>query len=98
MMMTIRATAVGLLAALLVSPAVYSQRSYDFGSVENRIRQALGKREIPSMVVAIAKDGRIIYERAFGDADIEGKVPATVHTAYRLASVSKPMTATGLMV
>jgi CubicO group peptidase (beta-lactamase class C family) len=74
------------------------ERSYDFSAVENRIQQAIEKREIPSMVVAISKDGRIIYEGAFGYADIERKVPASVNTAYRLASLSKPITATGLMV
>jgi len=72
--------------------------SYDFSAVENRIQQAIAQKEIPSMVVAISKEGRIIYEGAFGYADIEGKVPATVNTAYRLASLSKPITATGLMV
>jgi hypothetical protein len=29
------------------------------------------------MMVAISRDGRIIYEGAFGYADVEGKVPAT---------------------
>jgi CubicO group peptidase (beta-lactamase class C family) len=74
------------------------QKSHDFSGVEEKIKQAIAKKEIPSMVVAISKDGRIVYEGAFGYADIEGNVPATVNTAYRLASVSKPITATGLMV
>jgi CubicO group peptidase (beta-lactamase class C family) len=74
------------------------QSPYNFTEVEDNIRQALAKKEIPSMVVAISKDGKILYERAFGYADIENKVPASVNTAYRLASVSKPVTATGLMV
>ncbi|MHC5540048.1 serine hydrolase domain-containing protein [Singulisphaera rosea] len=77
---------------------VATQKQYDFTQVEVMIRQALAKREIPSMVVALSWEGRIVYERAFGYADLEGKVPATVDTAYRLASVSKPITATGLMV
>lgn len=74
------------------------QKSHDFSGVEEKIKQAIEKKEIPSMVVAISKDWQIIYEGAFGYADIEGTVPATVNTAYRLASVSKPITATGLMV
>jgi CubicO group peptidase (beta-lactamase class C family) len=47
--------------------------------VANRIQGAIDKKEIPSMVVAISRDGRIIYEGTFGYADVEGKVPATVY-------------------
>ena len=64
------------------------QKTYDFSGVVAKIQEAISKKEIPSMVVAISRDGRIIYEDAFGYADIEEKVPATVNTAYRLASVS----------
>ena len=48
--------------------------------------------------MAIAKDGVIIYEKAFGFADIENKVPATISTSYQLASVSKPIRATAIMI
>ena len=50
------------------------------------------------MSVAVAKDGEIIWEEAFGWADREKRIPATEHTMYSLASISKPITATGLMV
>jgi CubicO group peptidase (beta-lactamase class C family) len=73
-------------------------KRYDFSAATKTIQEAIAKKEIPSMAVAISKDGRIIYEDAFGYADMEKKVQATVNTAYRLASVSKPITATGLMV
>lgn len=52
----------------------------------------------PSLAVAVARRGKIVWERGFGWADRENRVPATEHTMYSLASVSKPMTATGLMV
>ncbi len=74
------------------------QRSYNFSPATGKIQEAIAKKEVPSMVVAISRDGQTIYERAFGFADVEGKVPATVNTSYRLASLSKPITATGLMV
>jgi CubicO group peptidase (beta-lactamase class C family) len=81
------------------SVAVDAQRvPYDFGSVERRITEELKKKSIPSMVVSVARDGRIVYERAFGYSDLERKIPSTVATAYRLGSISKPLTATGLMV
>ena len=49
------------------------------------------------MAVAVAKGSRILWEEAFGFADVDNKIPATVETMYSLASISKPFTATGLM-
>ena len=45
----------------------------------------------------MAKNGKIIWEEAFGWADREKKIPATPDTIYALASLTKPYTATGMM-
>lgn len=52
---------------------------------------------VPSIAVAVARHGRIVWEQGFGWADRENRVAATEHTMYSLASISKPVTATGLM-
>jgi CubicO group peptidase (beta-lactamase class C family) len=62
------------------------------------IQQVIRERGIPSVVVASAKGGRIVWEEAFGVANRERQVAATPTTMYSLASISKPFTATGLMV
>lgn len=62
------------------------------------IRQLMTEHGIPSVVVASAKGGRIVWEEAFGLANRERHVAATPTTMYSLASISKPLTATGLMV
>ena len=62
------------------------------------IQQLMRERGIPSVVVASAKGGRIVWEEAFGVANRERGVPASTTTMYSLASISKPFTATGLMV
>jgi len=53
---------------------------------------------VPSVSVALARDGRIIWAESFGWANVEKKIKATPDTPYSLASISKPITATGLMV
>ena len=50
------------------------------------------------MSVAVAWGGEIVWEQSFGLADRERKIEATPHTMYRLASITKVMTATALMV
>ena len=69
-----------------------------FDSVREFIMQQLTERNIPSIAVAVARDRQIIWEEAFGWADRENRVPATPHTMYSLASISKTITATGLMI
>lgn len=70
----------------------------DFSKTRTFIQEALDAKRAPSVSVAVInKDGEI-WAEAFGFANVETKVKATPDTIYRLASVSKPITATGLMV
>src|SRR5947207_3814652 len=75
-----------------------TQEASSFGAIRDLIRARLVEQIIPSLAVAVARDGEIIWEEGFGWADRENRVPATEHTMYSLASISKPITATGLMV
>jgi serine beta-lactamase-like protein LACTB len=52
---------------------------------------------IPGLSLAVAETGQVRYEAGFGFADVENEVPARPETVYRLASVSKPMTAAAVM-
>lgn len=51
----------------------------------------------PSIAVAVAKDGNVIYAKGFGYAGIENDVKATPETVYRLGSITKQFTATMIM-
>jgi len=70
----------------------------NFEQVRSFIPILMKKYNLPSVSVAVAKDSQIIWEEAFGWANREKKIKATPHTMYSLASISKPITATGLMV
>ncbi|WP_293861557.1 serine hydrolase domain-containing protein [Steroidobacter sp.] len=61
------------------------------------IRAGLTEQSVPSIAVAVAKDGKILWEQGFGWADRERRIVATEHTPYSLASISKPLTTTALM-
>lgn len=52
----------------------------------------------PSLQIAIGLKGEIIYENAFGFADLENSVKATIKTKYRTASVAKWWTSTLTMM
>jgi len=48
--------------------------------------------EIPGASLAVAKDGRLVYARGFGYADVEQQQPVRPNSLFRIASISKTFT------
>lgn len=48
--------------------------------------------------VLLARDGRSLFSKAYGLANIELDVPNTPQTLFRIASITKPFTATSIMM
>lgn len=69
-----------------------------FDGVKEMILKEIGDGTIPSASVAVARDGEIIWLESFGLANIEDGVEATPETPYPLASITKTMTAMGIML
>jgi CubicO group peptidase (beta-lactamase class C family) len=70
----------------------------DFSRVRKLIQEQMVENALPSISVAVARRGEILWEEGFGWADRENRIPATEHTMYYLASVTKTITATAVMV
>ncbi|MBX3147499.1 MAG: beta-lactamase family protein [Gemmatimonadales bacterium] len=86
------------LAVVAVAPGAAAQGTDRFAPVRATIKRILDSTGTPSIAVAVSKDGKVIWEEGFGWANREKRIPATQHTMYSLASISKPITATALMV
>jgi CubicO group peptidase (beta-lactamase class C family) len=84
-----------IILSLALSSAC-AHRSAAFRDIDEAIEKELAKG-IPSIAVAVARNGAIVHEAAFGFADAEERRRATVRTPYPLASVTKPLVATGVM-
>jgi CubicO group peptidase (beta-lactamase class C family) len=82
-------------ACLPDSAVVFDDR---FSEARELIRDQVSDGGVPSIAVAVAQDGEIVWEEAFGWSDVENQVRATPHTPYRLGSITKTITATGLML
>jgi CubicO group peptidase (beta-lactamase class C family) len=63
---------------------------------ERRVRATMAAEAIPGMTAGFAR-GSTQWVRGYGYADLENKVPATAISAYRYASVQKPMTAVAVL-
>ena len=87
---------------ILLETFAFTQQSNFSPEKQNRIEYAVHKfmaaNGIPGVSVAIVENGEYEWSGGFGMADIESSVPATSHTLYRLASISKPITATAAML
>lgn len=65
--------------------------------IDSAITAFKSRLSIPGVSVAIVKNNQIIFQRGYGLADLENKVPAMADTVYRIASVSKSLAAVAAM-
>jgi CubicO group peptidase (beta-lactamase class C family) len=66
-------------------------------AIDTAVNAAVMRLGVPGVSVAIASSGLVRFEGGYGMADLENEVPAKPATVYRLASVSKPMTAVAVL-
>jgi CubicO group peptidase (beta-lactamase class C family) len=67
------------------------------GSFDQTITDFMRKLSIPGGAVAVMRDGKLIYARGFGYADVENKTPVQPDALFRIASVSKTITSAAIM-
>jgi CubicO group peptidase (beta-lactamase class C family) len=88
------------LAAL--SPAAAADLTPPTSAEQEAIREMalrfLDELGIKGLSVAYGRNGQIAFAQGYGFADAEGKEPVTPDHRFRIASVSKPITATAVMM
>lgn len=68
-----------------------------FNSIEDSLKALMKKWGIPGGQLAVVKDGKLVYSRAFGYADRDNKIPISTDNMMRIASVSKSITGVAIM-
>lgn len=58
----------------------------------------MSENKVPGMSAAASINGELVWSEGFGFADLENGVPATKHTRFRIASISKPITASAVAI
>ncbi len=72
-------------------------RQLAFEVVEGLLLEEMVNRQIPGLSVAVVKGEEIAWSKGFGLSNLEDGTPARPETVYRVASVSKPVLAVGLL-
>jgi CubicO group peptidase (beta-lactamase class C family) len=69
----------------------------DLVSFDRMMRSFVRDNRIPGAALAVARDGQLVYARGFGYADVERQEPVRPDSLFRIASVSKPITAAAIL-
>ena len=86
-------------AELLAKAGADTKREIPPGEVTmDRILKASVKQDGPGFAVLVSRDGKILYERAFGLANLENKMPNTTETVFRIGSVTKQFVAAAVLL
>jgi CubicO group peptidase (beta-lactamase class C family) len=77
---------------LKVTPEQAGMDSKRLSNVDRIIGESIKKGEIPGAVIAVVRDGKMVYLKAYGNKSVyPDTVKMAVNTVFDLASVSKPV-------
>jgi len=65
--------------------------------IEKEANNFLRQWNLAGMTMSVVKDGKLVYAHGFGYADPESKQPVSPGNLFRIASVSKLITAVAIM-
>lgn len=68
-----------------------------FESFDHAVIAWMRRHQVPGAAIAVARNGRIVLTRGYGYADIQSGRVVEPSSLFRIASVSKPITAVALL-
>lgn len=84
------------LALLILTPSCAGLEKVD--GVDEYIATSMRRQHIVGLSAVVIHDGDIVKSRGYGLANLESRVPAGPETVYELASATKPLLATAIML
>src|SRR3954471_13649648 len=91
---------IGTIAFIVFALPIFAQTGIPAGSMspcDAQMNAFLSKYQISGATLAIAKNGKLVYMRAFGTADQAGTELTRPDHMFRIASISKPITSIAIM-
>ena len=87
---------IGVVVATLTDTAS-AQNSSGSAALDTSLRGAVECKDVPGVVALITDRERVLYQGAFGVADVATGRPLTTDAIFRIASMTKPVTSVALM-
>jgi methyl acetate hydrolase len=83
--------------ATALSGTASGQRSQARVALDAGLRGAVERKDVPGVVALITDRDQVLYQSAFGVADVSTNRPLTPDALFRIASMTKPVTSVALM-
>jgi N-acyl-D-amino-acid deacylase len=84
-------------ACKTTAPSLSRESNSAFQSFDKEMEAFMSARKVPGGALAVVKDRRLVYARGYGWADRDAKIPAKADSLFRIASISKPITAVAVL-
>ncbi|MFA6472539.1 MAG: serine hydrolase domain-containing protein, partial [Candidatus Latescibacterota bacterium] len=81
-----------------VKPELAGMSSERLGRLDRVLKKYTDEKKIPGAVALIARHGKTVYFKSFGMSNIEAGIPMKNDTMFRIASMSKAITSTAVMM
>jgi len=104
--MKINTIVIGIIIFLMLSGGInivfgenkiINQTNHHIDNIDDFIISEMEKRNIPGLSASVVIGDNVIWRGAYGYSDIENNIKVTTDTLFKIASVSKTITATALM-
>jgi N-acyl-D-amino-acid deacylase len=83
--------------SLLLLALLWAQDDPALKSFDETMETQLRVQKLTGGALAVAKDGRLVYAKGFGLGDVVNKAPVEPASLFRIASLSKPITAVAIL-
>ncbi|NIB38473.1 beta-lactamase family protein [Pseudomaricurvus alkylphenolicus] len=93
----VRRAAVAAICVLLGHLAQANIQEHAGAELDSKIKRLMGQYSVPGSSVALVRKGEVVWSKSYGMADTEGDVPVNGESVFQVASVSKSVTAWGVM-
>ena len=85
------------IAIAALTDTASAQTSQGSAVIDTSLRNAVERKDVPGVVALITDRERVLYQGAFGVADVATGRPLTTDALFRIASMTKPITSVALM-
>lgn len=83
--------------AVFIDPDRSEKVKSTAAAVAGIFKQFMESRHLPGLVYGVVLDGELVYSGSFGYANLEQKTPAHAQSLFRIASMSKSVTALAIL-
>lgn len=79
-------------------PAESGLDAETLGKIDEQMKQFIAAKQMSGAVTLVARRGRVVHLHAVGQADVAGKIEMAKDTIFRIASMTKPITAAAVLI